>query len=1059
MIKEVIRKISYSQAEANWLQKYCMLCLCICLLISPAFAESANDSGIVAGQMAKDITGVVTDSSGEPLIGATVSVVGSTSGAITDMDGRFRLINVPDGATVRISYIGYITQQFTVDNRTNYTVTLREDSEMIDEIIVIGYGTTTRKSAVGAIDQVKAGMISDRPVANMQQALQGASPSLIIQQRSMNPNDNQINVNVRGLSTMNNNSPLIVIDGLVSDDGSLNKLNPNDIESVSILKDASTAAIYGSRASNGVIVVTTRGGKKNQRPVVRLSGQVGFQDPKVLFRPVAGWQNAELWNLAKTNSGEAPKYTPAQVRDFYDHRDEEEWGADLIFQDALQQQYNVSVSGGGEHTTYMFSAGYFDQESNFVGPKYGIQRYSLRSNITAEYGRFKLTSIIGYTRSDNKKPVDGNAIINSTRIPSYYNTKLVSDNGRYLVNDLLTDQNPLAGLKHTGHELNNNDYINLNLNLETKIIDGLKLRAIFGAEIFADHRFIFRKTFGLYPFSNQEAESPSVYMNPENSAEDYNLDARQLNYQLLLDYNKTFGKHSITALLGATNESYTKKANEIKMSKVDNDLGTPTDGTIFKTDSKNSRQEGSKWSITSFLGRVHYSFNDKYYVEGSFRYDGSSKFASDYRWGFFPSGSLAWRLTEENFLSSYREKVGDLKLRVTYGVLGNQRVNDYQFMTTYTAYQNQYGFNNQGVAGAGFNFGNEHIQWEKTNDFNVGLDATFFNGALSASFNYFNKTTKDILLTPEVPSVFGGGLKDYNVGEMRNQGWDLTVNYFLKTGDFNHNFMVNVGDNWNKVLKFEGFEQIGNNDQLIWIIREGLPFKSYYGYKTDGVFQSVEEIQNSALPTGVSPNELSPGDVKYVDRNGDGVINEKDRSVLGNGFPRYTIGFTYDVSYKNFDFSMFWQGVLKRDQFVRGELIEPFHGNYSYNIYKHQLDYWTPTNTDARWPRLAMDGASKNNNWEYRGSEMYVLDGKYLRLKNIQVGYTLPKTLTKKIGLEKMRFYINGQNLITLTKNSFIDPESSEFDSNMGGRGGIGANSARNYPSLRYYGFGFDIEF
>lgn len=1004
------------------------------------------------------VNGFVKDGEGEPLIGVSVKVKGTDKVVITDIDGDFTISCNPT-AVLQFSYIGYSQQEVSVNGRTSLNIVLKEDAKLLDDVVVIGYGTTTRKSAVGAVDQVKAKMIEDRPVANVQQALQGASPSLIIQQRSMNPNDNTMNINIRGISTMNNNAPLIVIDGLVSEDGSLNKLNPSDIENVSVLKDASTAAIYGSRASNGVVIVTTKTGKKNQRPIVRLNAQVGMQDPKILFRPVKGWQNATLWNLALANSGAMPKYSPSQVQEFYDRRGEEKWAADEIFRNALQQQYTVSVSGGSEHTTYMFSAGYFDQESNFKGPNYGIQRYSLRSNITSEYGRFKLTSILGYTRNDNKKPVDGNAIINSTRIPAYFNTRLTDEYGRYVINDLLTDQNPLAGLKKSGHELNNNDYINTILNLEVKIIDGLKIRGVFGAEIFADHRFIRRNTVGIYRQGDPIDATPSVEMNEKNSIEDYNRDARQLNYQLLLDYNKTFGDHTITGLLGMTNESFSHKNNEIKIKNVDDDLGTPTTGKEDYSGTRTSIQGSYKWSIISYLGRLHYAYKDKYYAEGSFRYDGSSKFAKGNRWGFFPSGSLAWRLSEEDFLDFYKENLGDLKLRVTYGVLGNQRIDDYQFMTTYSTHQNDYGFNNSAVGSAGFQLGNENIKWEKTNDFNVGLDASFLNGALSVSANYFHKVTKDILLKPKVPTVFGGDLNDYNVGKMRNQGWDLTINYYLKTGDFNHNFMANIGDSRNKVLRFEGFEQIDKNDQLLTIIREGLPFKSYYGYKMAGFFKSREEIENSALPVDVDPSSLQPGDVKYVDRNGDGVIDVKDRAYLGNGFPRYTLGFTYDVAYKGFDFSMFWQGVLKRDQFVRGELIEPIHGGYSYVVYKHQLDYWTPTNTDAKWPRLTKIGSSHNNNWEFTGSNLYVLDGRYLRLKNIQLGYTIPKNLTQKIGLGKVRTYINGQNLLTFSKNSFIDPESSEFDSNMGGRKEVGANSARNYPMLKYYGFGFDIEF
>ena len=344
-------------------------------------------------QTVKTVQGDIKSDTGEPLIGVRISVKGTNSGVITDIDGTYS-IKCKDSDILEISYIGFKPQEVPVKGKTSLPIVMVEDTKTLDEVIIIGYGTTTRKRAVGAVDQVKANMIEERPIANLTQALQGSSPSLTIQQRSMDPNDNNININVRGLSTMNNNSPLIVIDGLVSDNASLNKLNPNDVDNISVLKDAGTAAIYGSRSANGVVLVTTKSGKKNQRPTVRLGAQVGFQDPEILFSPVGGYQNAILTNLALTNVGQSAKYTPAEIRDLYDHRSEEYWNYDKIMQSSMQQTYNVNVSGGSENTTYMFSAGYFDQESNFVGPGFGKQRYNLRSNIVTELGRFKLSSIL-----------------------------------------------------------------------------------------------------------------------------------------------------------------------------------------------------------------------------------------------------------------------------------------------------------------------------------------------------------------------------------------------------------------------------------------------------------------------------------------------------------------------------------------------------------------------------------------------------------------------------------------------------------------------------------------
>lgn len=405
----------------------------------------------------------------------------------------------------------------------------------------------------------------------------------------------------------------------------------------------------------------------------------------------------------------------------------------------------------------------------------------------------------------------------------------------------------------------------------------------------------------------------------------------------------------------------------------------------------------------------------------------------------------------------YKEKVGDLKLRTSYGILGNQNVDNYSYQTVYEMMNNQYVFNNIPIPGTTYTDGNAWLTWEKSANFNIGADATFFNGSLFVSFDYFDKKTWNILLTPEVSTIYGGAAAKENAGEMRNRGWEFTINYKLISGDFKHNFNFNMADSRNKVTDFGGKERIDQNDQLYKLIREGEALGSYFGYKTDGLFQSQDEITGSALPVGAL---VQPGDVKYVDQNKDGVIDEKDRVVLGNAFPRYTFGFTYDVAWRGFDFNILVQGVGKRSMYVRGELIEPFHSNYSYCIYQHQLDFWSPTNPDARWPRLVAPGsASSTNNWGWAGTDLYLLNAAYLRIKNVQLGYTLPQSLTQKFGVQKLRVSVNAQNPLTLSKNSFIDPESSEFGNNMGGVGGVGANSARNYPTLVYYGFGLDIEF
>lgn len=1003
------------------------------------------------------VKGTVKDVSGEPLIGVSVSVKGKSGiGTITDINGNFSIQCDANDALV-FSYIGYATLEFPVNGKSSLSISMKEDTKVLDEVIVVGYGTTTRKSAVGAVDQVKADMIENRPVANMTQALQGAAPNVIIQQRNHNPNDNKTNFNIRGISTLNDNSPLFVIDGLVADGESFNKLNPMDIENISILKDAGTAAIYGSRSSNGVVVVTTKKGKKNQRPVVRLSGMIGWENPDILFSPVAGYQNATLRNLAETNAGNAPKYTPDQIRDLAAHQNEESWFFDQIMRTAMQQNYNLSVSGGSEHSTYMISMGYYDQESNYVGnDSFGVQRYNFRTSLSTELGRFKLTGILAYARNNSVSTTGGSLEVDAARTPTYYYYKMKSADGRYLLNDILSEFNPLGQLEAGGRNKYRNNYINTNVSAEMKIIDGLKLKGVFGADIMNDTRFTRNHAVAYY--SSEEATEPRPIKKENNKTSNWNSNAYLINTQLLLDYNKTFGKHTVNGLVGLTNESYTQSSNEIEKKYVDPDLGIATDETTSEPGNitgKTSVDDSNRTSITSFFGRAGYSYADRYYAEFSFRYDGASKFHKDYRWGFFPSVSLGWRPTEESFMEFYKEKIGDLKLRASYGILGSQAIGTYDRFTVYDVYDNSYAYNNKTVSGAGFKLGLENLTWEKTQTFNIGVDASFLQNSLTVTFDYFHKRTNDILMKPLISSVFGTEMPMANIGKMQNQGWDLSVNYRLKTGAFTHNFNFNLGDSWNKVLEFPGDEQITQVEELSRIIRVGVPLNSYYGYKMAGFFQSYDEIEASAIPVGA---KVQPGDIKFVDRNDDGIIDSKDKFILGNAFPRYTFGFTYGLNWKGIDFSMFWQGVGKRDMMLRGELIEPYHANYSYTIYKHQLDFWTPTNTEARWPRLAAPGSdsNRNNYGNGNGSDLFLLDGKYLRLKNLTIGYTLPKEWTKHLGMQKARLYINGQNLLTFSNNSFIDPESSEFDSKMSTSG---ANSGRSYPTLRYFGFGIDIEF
>ncbi|MBN9352178.1 MAG: TonB-dependent receptor [Chitinophagaceae bacterium] len=1001
-----------------------------------------------------EVKGKVTDENGKPLAGVSVTLKNNNKiGTTTDNNGDYSLSVESGDGTLVFSSVGHSTQEVEMNGRNVINVALSIIVTSLNQVVVIGYGTTLKKNLVGAVDQITSGTFENRPVGNVEQALQGASPNLIIQTSSFNPNGNNMNINIRGVGTLGSNTPLVVIDGLITDFVALNNLNPMDIASISILKDAGSAAIYGSRSASGVILVTTKQGKKNEKMTVRLSGQYGTVTPHLFLKPVKGYENAILRNEANANVGVAPLYTPEQIQNLA--KGDSKWIFDQILQNATQQSYTASISGGSKLSSYMISAGYLDQGSNYIGPDYGVKRYNFHMNEMTEYKRFKFTGIVDYTRQDTRDYAGdkGFVVADAQRTPVYNTYVMKAPNGKYLLNDVLSQYNPVGELEAGGVSLGDNDALTGSLNGELTLMNGLKLKGVFGGTIRSSHLYIHRLPVPFY--ASADATIPIDTLNPRGDTYDYNQKVLMINSQIMLDFDRTFNNvHRVSALVGASNESYTSKANSIQKFYTDPVLAIPVSNTILDPgSSSNTPSNTDQNSIESVFGRATYSYMERYYGEFDFRYDGSSKFASNKRWGFFPSLSLGWRASEESFMSKYKEHVGDLKIRASYGILGNQNVNDYQYQTVYNVYNNMYAFNGSPVSGAGFTFANPSLTWERAATTNIGADFTFLKSALTVSADYFYKRTTDILLTPTVPSVYGGAVPAYNAGIVGNKGWEASIGYHVKTGNFHHNFNINIANTQNKVLFFNGVQIHAEDVDAATIIKDGLPINAYYGYITDGFFQSFSHIQNSPIPSGAT---LQPGDVKFKDLNGNGTIDPEDRTVLGDAFPHYTFGFAYSVTWKDIDLNFLIQGVGKRAMMLRGETVTPYQGNYGYTMYTNQLDYWTPVNPNPRYPGLTAPGsASYVNNWQ-NPSTLFLFNGAYARLKNIALGYTLPSQVASKLGMQKLRAYINAQNLFTLAATKFTDPETTEFNSNMGVGG---ANSVRNYPTPIYYGVGLDIEF
>lgn len=997
------------------------------------------------------VTGKVITEDNEELPGVTVILKGTTIGTATDVEGNFTL-SVPDineGILV-FSFIGYENKEVALNGQTVLNVTLEASLESLSEVVVVGYATQKKVNLTGAVNTVDAKALESRPVTNVTQALQGTAPNLIIQQQSSEPGS-QLNINIRGIGTLGDNSPLIVIDGIPSNSGALSTINPNDIASISVLKDAASAAIYGSRSANGVILVTTKQGSYKTRPSVTYNGIFGWQAPAFMQKPVSAYEFAMLKNEALVNSGQAPQFTPDQIAKIY-NQPENAWYMDEIFRDqATQQSHNLSVSGGTENTTYLISIGRMDQESNFVGPDFGYNRTNARANITTNISKkLKTGLMMAYTKSQIKEHAYSTDFIvaDASRIPRLYPIK--DSLGRYNIPPT-SSSNPLAKLEQGGFRSYDNDNIYGNIFAEYQVIKGLNVKGVFGANLWNYQQHEFRKAINYLPYVGGDGQS---------SVNDQNHKTLQTNVQLVADYNVTISKHNIGVLGGLSSEGYSEQRSRVRMINVDNEFGSPTSETVIDEDNTYNihgapdNERPKPWALNSVFGRITYNFSERYLFEGNFRYDGSSRFAEGKRWGFFPSVSAAWRITEEPFLQSIKDNVGNVKIRGSWGQLGNQSIDPFRYTSNISNSSNTYSFNNTGVAGAFFSSSNPDIRWETSTMIDIGADIDLFNRKLSFSFDYFKKRTEDILLDLSVPGTYGASPPTINAAVVDNEGWEVAVSYNHNGEKINHRISANLADNLNTVVDMKGKETIEGGDRAV-IKREGYPINSYYGYKSDGLYQNLDEIDAGPKPGFVANGTVLPGDIRYVDKDGDGIINENDRFVLGNPFPRYTFGLNYTAEFMGFDLNIFIQGVGKRNLYLRGESVEAFHNNWE-NVYQQHLDRWTPVNPDATYPRLTIGTASTNNN---AGSDYWMLDAAYARLKNVQLGYTIPGSLTDKIGVGRARFYVTGHNLITVTKikNGF-DPEISEFNSSLSTSDGK-VNSGRVYPNLKVYAIGLDLSF
>ncbi|MGN6508462.1 MAG: SusC/RagA family TonB-linked outer membrane protein [Chitinophaga sp.] len=978
-------------------------------------------------QSARTVTGRVTDeATKQPVPGASISLKGTNIGTASTAEGTFSL-NIPAGTgqVLVITSIGFASQEIPLTGSGPLNIVLKQSASTLSDVVVVGYGTQKRTSLTGAVSVVTAKDLEGKPVTSAVQALQGAAPNLIIQQNATEPGA-AININVRGVSTVNNTSPLILVDGVP---GSLDLLNPNDIESISVLKDAASSAIYGSRAANGVILVTTKKGKANKIPRVTYNGIFGAQQPTFLIKPVSGVEYMQLKNEALVNSGQTAQFSPEQIRRQGEKGSEKWWMDEVMRPAALQHNHNLGVTGAVGKVNYLLSGGYLDQNSLYRGPDYGYQRYNGRANLSTQLGKLKLGGNFAYAKQKIREHAYYSDWLISTaiRIPTIYPIKDTAGQ------DFLAptaSNNPLAQLEQGGRRRYNNDSYNYMANAEYAITKHLSAKLVYGADVRVNNMDEFRRSIDYAPYSGSDNQS-SRTVNHARSIQD--------NFQALINYGQTFNeKHEVKALLGYATEGWKNEYSQTRRLNVDNNTGDSISGTQTLTgfnDTYDTRID--QWALNSAFGRLNYAFDNKYYFEFNFRYDASSRFAKGNRGAFFPSFSAAWRITDEPFMESLKEKVGDLKLRGSWGRLGNQDVPLYSYYSSISIAQ-PYWFGGQIRQGAAAtSLANQALSWETTTATDFGFDAAFLDQRLSLTGDLYWRETDDILLNVPIPAMVGRAAPFVNAGKVENKGWELEASWRDFLGEVSYNVAFNLSDNRNKVLDLYG---TGPYIQGESVVEVGAPINAWYGYESTGFFVNQAEIDAHAQPGGFTTR---PGDLIFKDQNGDGVINPDDRVIIGDPSPRYVFGLNVSAKWRNLDVSAFVQGVGKRDQYLALGFIQgPVWENYTSGWH---LDYFDPAknNQGARHPTYY---ANENRNY-YSANSNWILDGSFAKLRNLQVGYSLPASLTERVGADRMRLYLTGKNLWTHSNLGIgLDPEYSAV------RGDY-------YPQTRVFSIGTDLSF
>ena len=1001
------------------------------LMTGMTVAALLMPSSILA-QNQKTVKGTVLDENGEPLVGATVKVPGTHNGTVTDLDGHFS-VSVPSNAgQVKVSYLGYKEYAAKIGSG-DLSVHLTPENKSISEVVVVGYGTQKKANLTGSVASVSSKEISSIPVANTAALLQGRLPGVTLTSNGGQAGADSPEIRIRGVGTFGNNNPMLLIDGVEAPIGQLAELAPGDIDNISVLKDAASAAIYGVRAANGVILVTTKRGG-NTAPSISYNGSYSIQSATVKPKYVNSYEWAKMYN----ESNNTQTYTQEMLDKLRDGSDPDHFANtdwwDALFRTAPMMQHSLSVSGGSNKAHYMMSVGYLKQEG--IMEHTGYERFNFRSNTDAKLGRVK----IGLNLSGSKENITANGgmggdngLMRSLTWFTRPTVPVMYSNGHYGNQDgsdisFSKFKNPIEMMsqvhdKQTGWRFDGQVYGEVNL------LKGLKFRSSLAYKLYVYDASWYNKQSRKY-----NAEGNLIYKSDDNSlTANHKIDYGYLN-ENILSYDQRFGLHHVNALLGhSIQENHDGSINGSKQGFATDNLYQLDAGT------RNPQAWGdaTEYSLQSFFGRVGYNYDDRYLAEFNIRHDGSSRMPKSHRYATFPSVSGGWIVTNEKFFPQ-NKVLNYLKLRASWGKLGNQEIGDYAYEATMAASYNYYFGNTASIGMAENMVANSDIKWETTTMTDLGLDASFWGNRISLTFDYYNKMTSDILMQLTMPTTFLGALAapTQNAGKVRNRGIELSANYQDHAGDFTWQVGGSLSTVQNRIIDNHGIDNISGNI----INREGNPIGSYYGLRAIGIYRTEEDLKRTnSKGEIIKPNGLDPqlGDIMYEDVNDDGKIDDNDRVIIGNPFPKLTYSINAALSWRHLDFSMLWQGVSGVERFNWEQATITNGGNMT----TRWLDRWSADTPNGSMPRLG-------NNFNERYSTFWLDNASYLRLKNLELGYTFDLPLLHRAGIRQARVYFQTTNLLTLTSLKNKDPEKASGDM----RGDM-------HPNTKSVSFGVNVNF